>query len=146
MQNGRQLLKIHAHPDLSEPFLIAAGPGTANVGLRTASYLRERLGAELLAEIEPGDFFTPPYSFTFRDGLIDITLIELGEDAPQNRLYYWKSGKAHDIIFFTEEIIAADFTVDANNISSHIRKHLSAKRPRADACNFDNFHPIEWSH
>ncbi len=101
MLDEKQLLKIHASPDLREPFLVAAGPGTANVGLRTANYLRERLGAELLAEIEPGDFFTPPYSFAFRDGLIEIAPIELGENAPQNRLYYWKSGKAHDIIFFT---------------------------------------------
>jgi len=101
MQDEKQLLKIHTRPDLREPFLVAAGPGTANVGLRTASYLQERLGAELLAEIEPGDFFTPPYSFAFRDGLIDIAPIELGENAPQNRFYYWKSGKAHDIIFFT---------------------------------------------
>ncbi len=101
MQDEKQLLKIYAKPDLKEPFLVAAGTGTANVGLRTANYLREKLGAELLAEIEPGDFFTPPYSFTFRDGLIDIAPIELGEDLPQNRFYYWKSGKAHDIIFFT---------------------------------------------
>ena len=101
MQDEKQLLKIYASPDLKEPFFVAAGLGTANVGLMTVNYLREKLGAELLAEIEPGDFFTPPYSFTFRDGLIDIAPIELGEDLPQNRFYYWKSGKAHDIIFFT---------------------------------------------
>lgn len=101
MQGEKQLLKIYSTPQLKEPFLVAAGPGTANVGLRTAGYLREKLGAELFAEIEPGDFFTPPYSFTFQDGLIDIVPIELGENAPQNRFHYWKSGKAHDIIFFT---------------------------------------------
>jgi proteasome assembly chaperone (PAC2) family protein len=101
MQGEKQLLKIYSTPQLKEPFLVAAGPGTANVGLRTAGYLREKLGAELFAEIEPGDFFTPPYSFTFRDGLIDIAAIEPGEHKPQNRFYYWKSGKAHDIIFFT---------------------------------------------
>jgi proteasome assembly chaperone (PAC2) family protein len=101
MRDKKKLLKIHASPDLKEPFLVAAGPGTANVGLRTASYLKEKLGAELLAEIEPGDFFTPPYTFIFRDGLIDIAPMELQENAPQNRFYYWKSGKAHDIIFFT---------------------------------------------
>lgn len=100
-QNEKQLLKTYSSPQLKEPFLVAAGPGTANVGLRTAGYLREKLGAELFAEIEPGDFFTPPYSFAFRDGLIDIVPIELREHTPQNRFYYWKSGKGHDIIFFT---------------------------------------------
>jgi len=101
MQNERQLLKIYSSPQLKEPFLVAAGPGTGNVGIRTTNYLREKLGAELLAEVEPGDFFVPPYSFAFRDGLIDILPIELGEHTPQNKFYYWKSGKAHDIIFFT---------------------------------------------
>ena len=101
MYREKQFLKIFSTPQLKDPFLVAAGPGTSNVGLRTASYLREKLGAELLAEIEPGDFFTPPYSFTFRDGLIDVVPIELVENTPQNRFYYWKSGKAHDIIFFT---------------------------------------------
>ena len=100
-QSEKQSLKIYSSPQLKEPFLVAAGPGTANVGQRTANYLREKLGAELFAEIEPGDLFTPPYSFAFRDGIIDIVPIELGEHTPQNRFYYWKSGKAHDIIFFT---------------------------------------------
>ncbi|MFC2020589.1 PAC2 family protein [Chloroflexota bacterium] len=101
MYRENQFLKIFSTPQLKDPFLVAAGPGTADVGLRTTNYLREKLGAELLAEIEPGDFFTPPYSFTFRDGLIEVVPIELGENTPQNRYYYWKSGKAHDIIFFT---------------------------------------------
>jgi proteasome assembly chaperone (PAC2) family protein len=95
------LLTTYSNPRLKAPYLVAAGPGTANVGLRTVAYLQEKLGAELFAEIEPGDFFTPPYSFTFRDGLIDIAPIELGEGKPRNRFYYWKSGGGHDLIFFT---------------------------------------------
>jgi proteasome assembly chaperone (PAC2) family protein len=101
MKPDEKLLKTYSKPELKEPFLVAAGPGTANVGLRTAGYLQEKLGAELFAEIEPGDFFTPPYSFTFRDGLIETAPIEAGEHQPRNRFYYWKSGKSHDIIFFT---------------------------------------------
>jgi proteasome assembly chaperone (PAC2) family protein len=100
-QGKKQSLKIYSTPQLKDPFLIAAGPGTANVGLRTVNYLREKLGAELFAEIEPADFFSPPYSFTFREGLIEITSIERGEQTPRNRFYYWRSRKAHDIIFFT---------------------------------------------
>ena len=101
MKPEEKLLKTYSKPELKEPFLVAAGPGTANVGFWVASYIQEKLGAELFAEIEPGDFFTPPHSFTFRDGLIDIAPVEAGEHQPQNRFYYWKSGKDHDIIFFT---------------------------------------------
>jgi proteasome assembly chaperone (PAC2) family protein len=43
MQSKNQLLKIYSRPQLKEPFLVAAGPGTANVGLRAAGYLREKL-------------------------------------------------------------------------------------------------------
>ncbi|MGD9117054.1 MAG: PAC2 family protein [Dehalococcoidia bacterium] len=100
-QPDPKLLKIHFDPSLKEPYLIAAGPGTANVGLRVASYLQEKLGAELFAEIEPGDFFTPPYSFNFRDGVIETAPLEETEPKPRNRFYYWKSGQDHDIIFFT---------------------------------------------
>ncbi len=103
MDSEKQLLKIYSNPQLIEPFLVAAGPGTSNVGLRTANYLREKLNAELFAEVEPGDFFTPPYSFTFQDGIIEISPVEMGDKNPQNRFYYWKSGKAHDIIFFTAD-------------------------------------------
>ena len=103
MDSEKQLLKIYSSPRLKEPFLIAAGPGTSNVGLRTASYLREKLNAELFAEIEPGDFFTPPYSFTFRDGIIETSPIDLGENTPRNSFYYWKAGGNNDIIFFTAD-------------------------------------------
>jgi proteasome assembly chaperone (PAC2) family protein len=101
MKPEEKLLKTYSSPRLKEPFLVAAGPGTANVGLRVASYLQEKLGAELFAEIEPGDFFSPPYNFAFHDGLIEIAPIETGGFRPHNRFYYWKSGKEHDIIFFT---------------------------------------------
>lgn len=101
MKPDEKLLKIHFAPRLKEPFLVAAGPGTANVGLRVVSYLQERLGAELFAEIEPGDFFGPPYGFNFRDGVIEIAPVEEVEPKPRNRFYYWKSGQDHDIIFFT---------------------------------------------
>ncbi len=102
MKPDEKLLKTYANPQLKEPFMVAAGPGTADVGLRTASYLQEKLGAELFAEIEPGDFFAPPYSFTFRDGLIETAPPPgAGEHQPRNRFYYWKSDRSHDIIFFT---------------------------------------------
>ena len=101
MKLDKRLLKIYSEPELKEPFLVVAGTGTANVGLRTVSYLQEKLGAELFAEIEPGDFFTPPYNFTLRDGLINIIPIERGGIKARNRFYYLKSGKSHDIMFFT---------------------------------------------
>jgi len=101
MESLEQLLKVHSQPQLKEPYLIAAGPGTANVGLRIVNYLREKLEAKLFAEIEPGSFFTPPFIFSFKDGLIETSPIEFLEYKPQNRFYYFISGKSHDLVFFT---------------------------------------------
>ncbi|MFC1920450.1 PAC2 family protein [Chloroflexota bacterium] len=103
MDSGKQLLKIYSNPRLKAPLLVAAGPGTSNVGLRTVDYLREKLNAELFAEVEQGDFFTPPYNFTFRDGIIETSPVELKGKPPRNRFYYWISGGEHDIIFFTAD-------------------------------------------
>ena len=44
-------------------YVALAGGGVAVL----YSVLGGKLGAELFAELKPGDFFTPPYSFTFRD-------------------------------------------------------------------------------
>lgn len=100
METKHQLLKVYSKPQLKEPFLVAAGPSTANVALRVASYLKEKLEGELFAEIEPGDFFEPPYGLTFQDGLIELAPLEFGKEAPQNKFYYWKSGGEHDLILF----------------------------------------------
>ncbi len=99
MQDREKLLKVYFRPKLKSPVLIAGGLGTANIGLRVVSYLREKLSAELFAEIEPGDFFTPPYGFTFQEGLIQVVPLKFAEQAPQNK-FYWKSGREHDLIFY----------------------------------------------
>lgn len=99
MQDRDKLLKYYSRPQLKAPFLIAGGPGTANVGLTVVNYLKEKLKAELFAEIEPGDFFTPPYSFSFKEGLIELLPVEFGDQVPHNR-FYWKLGKEHDLVLF----------------------------------------------
>ena len=103
VDSSKHLLKIYTNPELEKPVLIAAGPGTSNVGLRTVNYLREKLEADLFAEIEEGDFFSPPYNFTFREGIFETSPIEPKEKVPRNRFYYCKSVKGSDIMFFTAD-------------------------------------------
>jgi hypothetical protein len=66
----------------------------------TVDYLKDRLGAELLAEIEPGDFFSAPYSFLIQDGVAELGPAPPGELRPENKFYYWKGGKSRDLMFF----------------------------------------------
>lgn len=85
-------------PDLRDPVLIAGAPGTADVGLRTASYLKNKLQAELFAEILALDPFIPLYEFFLDEGV--VTLKPFGaEEKPENKFYCWKGGR-RDLIFF----------------------------------------------
>ncbi|MFQ5826757.1 MAG: PAC2 family protein [Dehalococcoidia bacterium] len=93
-------IKLHKRPRLRQPYLVAAGPGTGNVGLMTVDYLKDRLGAELLAEIEPGDFFSASYAFLIQDGVAELKPAPPGEIKPENKFYYWKGGKTRDLLFF----------------------------------------------
>ncbi len=103
VDSGQNLLKIYSNPQFKKPVLIAAGPGTSNVGLRTVNYLRKKLNAELFAEIDEGDFYNPPYNFTFNEGIIETSSIEPKEKTPLNRFYYCRSRGENDIIFFTAD-------------------------------------------
>ncbi len=85
-------------PDLRDPVLIAGAPGTADVGLRTASYLKNKLKAELFAEIRALDPFIPPYEFSLEDGVVILKPFGV-EEEPENK-FYWGRGEERDIIFF----------------------------------------------
>ncbi len=93
-------IKIHKKPRLRQPYLVAAGPGTGNVGLMTVEYLKDKLGAELLAEIEPGDFFSVPSTFVIQDGVASLKPVASGDPPAENKLYYWKGGNSRDLLFF----------------------------------------------
>ena len=93
-------IKIHKKPRLNQPYLVAAGPGTGNVGLMTVEYLKDKLGAELLAEIGPGDFFSVLSTFVIQDGVAGLSPVSAGDNPAENKLYFWKGGGAHDLLFF----------------------------------------------
>ena len=52
-------LKYQQHPNLQEPVLIAAWPGMGKVAFTAAAYLKKQLDAQVLADIEAPEFFTP---------------------------------------------------------------------------------------
>jgi len=79
---------------LNRPIFIAAWPGMGNVGITAISYIKEKLGASLLAEIAPAEYFAPT-------GAVVVDQILQTPDSPDNKFYYFKcSEKKHDILFF----------------------------------------------
>jgi predicted ATP-grasp superfamily ATP-dependent carboligase len=55
----------------SPPVMLAAWPGMGNVGLIAMDYLRRKMGAELLAEIDMSPFFIPE-SIIVKDGIAQL--------------------------------------------------------------------------
>ena len=78
-----EVIKIYKEPKLTRPCLVAAWPGIGNVALVAASYLREKLGAEEFAEIEPLPFFE------LNGVIIEDNLIQQPR-FPESKFYYWK--------------------------------------------------------
>lgn len=96
-----QILKEYSDPGARAPYLIAAGPGTGNMGLRITRYLIRKLNAQQFAEFEPSSFFSAPFNFVFRDGLVETSTIEYGDNPPVNKFFFHRTEGEHDIIFFT---------------------------------------------
>ncbi|MBE0481005.1 MAG: PAC2 family protein [Dehalococcoidia bacterium] len=92
-----EFIRFHRQPELVEPVLVAAWPGVGNVALIAATYLKDRLEAEELAELDPTDFFDVGGVF-IKDNLIDIPRF------PEGKFYYRQGkGKGEDIIIFLAE-------------------------------------------
>lgn len=89
-------VRIIKKPRLKNPYLIVAWPGMGEVAFKAATYLVEKLSAEVFAEINPKEFFYFSGS-SIREGLLDLPQL------PYNKFYYWKSksGKNDLVIFIS---------------------------------------------
>ena len=85
-------LKIHREPLLKNPRLVLAWGCIGQVGIDAVTYLRDKLGAQEFAHIEPCDFFTP--AIEVENGLVS------GLELPQSRFYSWENSDGDDLILF----------------------------------------------
>ena len=91
------MVKIHKKIKPKNPIMVAAWPGMGNVALKSATYLKDRLKAQVFAEIEAEDFFIP------NEAWIDNGLISL-PSMPEGKFYFWenKTGEKDIIIFISQ--------------------------------------------
>lgn len=94
-------IKITQEIKLRRPHMLAAGPGTANAGLLAVDYIRRGIKAQPFAEIEMDYFFTPPFIMKIENGLVKLDDMPWEGEKPENKFYYWKTGRNHDLVFFT---------------------------------------------
>ena len=90
-------VKWHKELETNIPYMIAAWPGIGDLALIVTRYLKDKLGAEEVGEIEPFDFFTP-------SGVMVRNNIVEEPQFPENKFYYWrKPGSTKRILLFIGE-------------------------------------------
>ncbi len=88
------VIKIHAHPKLKSPNMLAAWPGIGNVATIIANYLKNKLGFKELGALEASYFFDP-IGVLVKDNVVEAP------NFPQSQFYYWKNeGRGSDLILF----------------------------------------------
>ena len=86
-------IKVLENPELKRPFMVAGWPGMGGVAIITANYLKQKLDAQELGEIEPYDFFSPA-QVSIKDQMIQTP------EFPSSKFFFWDKGDEHDVIIF----------------------------------------------
>ena len=95
--------KLYQQPFLRNPCMVAGWPGIGGVALRVATYLRDKLGAEELGEIEPSSFFHHA-GIVVENNVIRIPQPPDISELPQSRFYFWRNNSiGDDLIIFAGE-------------------------------------------
>ncbi len=128
-------VKFYREPELLNPCLVTAWPGVGNVALIAATYLKDKLEAEELAEIDPSGFFELGGVF-IEDNLVETPTF------PEGKFYYWDSGREEkDIIFFLAETQPASGAYEYAGIVLDVAQKFGVRRVYSLAAALTEYHP-----
>ncbi len=128
-------VKFYREPELVNPCLVTAWPGVGNVALIAATYLKDKLKAEELAEIDPSSFFDLGGVF-IKDNLVETPTF------PEGKFYYWDSGgEGKDIVFFLAEAQPASGSYEYAGIVLDVAQKFGVKRVYTLAAALTEYHP-----
>jgi proteasome assembly chaperone (PAC2) family protein len=132
-----KLVKIHAHPQLNSPVMLAAWPGIGNVAMIVATYLQRKLAFKKLGEIEASHFFDP-IGVVVKNNLVEAP------NFPRNRFYYWKGEqKGNDLILFIGEAQPAAKGYELANCVLDVGLSFGVKRVYTCAAALSRIHHTE---
>lgn len=122
LRRPQRPIRVYKRPRLTNPCLIAAWPGIANVALAAVGYLHMSLGAQEFAEVDPMPFFD-------LDGaLIEDNLIQ-GPRFPESKFYYWKDKqRRRDLVILEGEEQPSFHGYDMANNVLDFAQRLGVKR------------------
>jgi uncharacterized protein (TIGR00162 family) len=106
-----------------------------NVALIAATYLKDKLKAEELGEINPSGFFDMGGVFV-KDNLVETPKF------PEGKFYYWSSGGAgKDLIIFLSEAQPASSSYEYANIVLDVAQKFAVQRVYTLAAALTEYHP-----
>jgi uncharacterized protein (TIGR00162 family) len=131
-------IKVPRKPKLINPRLVAAWPGVGNVALIAATYLKDKLKAKVLGELDPAGFFELGGVF-IKDNIIEMP------EFPQSVFYYWKGGrnKANDLIIFLSEAQPSTGAYEYVGRVLDVAESFGVKRVYTLAAAITEHHPDE---
>ena len=91
-------VKLHKQPNPADCSMLASWPGIGNVSLVVAKYLKQKLNAEEIGEVNPIGFFEP-VGIRVKDNVIE------SPSFPESKFYYWQDENASKglLLFIGEE-------------------------------------------
>ena len=117
--------------------MIAAWPGIGNLSLIVARYLREKLSAEEIGEIEPFSFFDP-IGVMVKDNIVEAPQF------PEGKFYYWHNTEGKkDILFFISDEQPTFKGYDLANFILDIAKKFKVQRVYTFAAAIAKLHHTE---
>jgi proteasome assembly chaperone (PAC2) family protein len=133
----KKLVKFHKEPRPRACDLLAAWPGIGNLSLIVTRYLREKLEAEEIGEIEPFTFFDP-IGVMVKDNVVEAPQF------PEGKFFYWHNtaGKK-DILFFISDEQPAYKGYDLANFILDISKKFKVQRVYTFAAAIAKIHHTE---
>ncbi len=97
-EKTKGIISLHRRPRPKSCSMFVSWPGIGDVSLIVAKYLKEKLNAVEIGEIEPGNFFEP-VGVTVEDNVVESPRF------PESKFYYWQdkeTGKGL-VLFIGEE-------------------------------------------
>ena len=133
----RGTVKLYKEPRVKSCDLIAAWPGIGNVALIVAKYIKDKLNAEEIGEIEPFDFFDP-IGIMVKGNIIEAPQF------PESKFYHWhNSASGRDLILFISDEQPSFKGYELANSVLDVSRKLKVKRVYTCAAAIARIHHAE---
>ncbi len=133
----KSYVKLYKEPRRKACDLLAAWPGIGNVALIIARYIKDKLKAEEIGEIEPFDFFDPI-------GVMVKGNIVEAPQFPESKFYYWPNPKSdRDLLLFISDEQPSFKGYDLANCVLDVSQKLKVKRVYTCAAAIARIHHTE---